>query len=45
MSSCLSAAPGKTSQQDKMTTCNREASARLLKGDQCQAFMSNCLGR
>ena len=32
-----------TEQQDKMTTCNADASAKSLKGDERKLFMSNCL--
>ena len=32
-----------TAQQNKMTTCNAEASTKTLKGDERKAFMSNCL--
>jgi hypothetical protein len=32
-----------TEQQNKMTTCNADASAKSLKGDERKAFMSNCL--
>ncbi|KQN44928.1 phosphate starvation-inducible protein PsiF [Pseudomonas sp. Leaf48] len=32
-----------TPQQEKMTTCNAEASAKSLKGDERKAFMSTCL--
>lgn len=32
-----------TAQQDKMTTCNADASAKSLKGDERKAFMSTCL--
>ena len=32
-----------TAQQNKMTTCNADASAKALKGDERKAFMSNCL--
>ncbi|SQF94769.1 phosphate starvation-inducible protein PsiF [Paucimonas lemoignei] len=32
-----------TAQQNKMTTCNADASAQSLKGDERKAFMSNCL--
>ena len=30
-------------QQDKMTACNKEASAKNLAGDARKAFMSDCL--
>ncbi|HEX8543449.1 MAG TPA: PsiF family protein [Pseudomonas sp.] len=32
-----------TAQQNKMTTCNADASAKALKGDERKAFMSTCL--
>ncbi|KEY85850.1 PsiF family protein [Pseudomonas capeferrum] len=32
-----------TAQQEKMTSCNADASAKALKGDERKAFMSNCL--
>ncbi|MGC5699806.1 phosphate starvation-inducible protein PsiF [Pseudomonas sp. NFXW11] len=32
-----------TAQQNKMTTCNAEATAKTLKGDERKAFMSTCL--
>lgn len=32
-----------TAQQNKMTSCNAEASAKSLKGDERKAFMSTCL--
>ena len=32
-----------TAQQNKMTTCNADASAKALKGDERKAFMSACL--
>lgn len=32
-----------TSQQNKMTSCNADASAKTLKGDERKAFMSTCL--
>ena len=39
-----SAAPaGKTSQQDKMKSCNADAKAKALKGDERKKFMSSCL--
>lgn len=33
----------KTAQQQKMTVCNQQAGAKMLKGDDRKAFMSNCL--
>ncbi|MBN3861774.1 phosphate starvation-inducible protein PsiF [Pseudomonas frederiksbergensis] len=32
-----------TAQQDKMTTCNADATAKSLKGEERKAFMSTCL--
>lgn len=32
-----------TAQQTKMTTCNADATAQALKGDERKAFMSKCL--
>ncbi|SDV06147.1 PsiF family protein [Pseudomonas mucidolens] len=32
-----------TAQQNKMTTCNAEASTKSLKGDERKAFMKTCL--
>jgi hypothetical protein len=32
-----------TAQQDKMKTCNADASAKTLKGDERKTFMSSCL--
>lgn len=32
-----------TEQQTRMTTCNADATAKALKGDERKAFMSNCL--
>ena len=32
-----------TAQQNKMTHCNADASAKTLKGDERKAFMSACL--
>lgn len=32
-----------TAQQNKMTTCNADATAKSLKGDERKAFMSKCL--
>ncbi|MDF3932657.1 PsiF family protein [Pseudomonas citronellolis] len=32
-----------TAQQDKMKTCNADATAKTLKGDERKAFMSTCL--
>ena len=45
MSACLSGEDGSkpTAQQQKMKDCNREASAKTLKGDERKKFMSTCL--
>ncbi|HVI55520.1 MAG TPA: PsiF family protein [Luteibacter sp.] len=46
MSSCLkgeTAAPAKQTQQQKMTSCNKDASAKSLKGAERKTFMSGCL--
>ena len=32
-----------TAQQEKMKTCNADASAKTLKGDERKTFMSTCL--
>lgn len=32
-----------TAQQNKMTTCNKEAGAKKLAGDERKAFMKTCL--
>nr|WP_274517559.1 PsiF family protein [Pseudomonas aeruginosa] len=32
-----------TAQQEKMKSCNADASAKSLKGDERKAFMSTCL--
>jgi hypothetical protein len=32
-----------TAQQERMTTCNAEAKAKALKGDEHKAFMKTCL--
>ncbi|MCO3181357.1 hypothetical protein FA224_31355, partial [Pseudomonas aeruginosa] len=32
-----------TAQQEKMTACNADATAKALKGDERKAFMSGCL--
>jgi hypothetical protein len=37
------AARPRTSQQEKMKTCNAEAKAKDLHGDERRAFMSTCL--
>lgn len=47
MSAVLSAtsfgALAKTAQQEKMGTCNKDAAAKSLKGDERKAFMKSCL--
>jgi len=42
MSACLKGAQPMT-QQEKMAACNKQASAKALKGDDRKAFMSKCL--
>lgn len=32
-----------TPQQQRMTTCNQQATSQTLKGDQRKTYMSNCL--
>jgi hypothetical protein len=39
-----SAPAAKTAQQSKMTTCNKDAGDKALKGDARKAFMKECLG-
>lgn len=39
---CLPAS-AKTAQQEKMVTCNQEATSKTLKGDERKAFMKSCL--
>ena len=34
-----------TTQQDKMKTCNADAGAKNLKGDERKAFMKECLSK
>ena len=36
-------AKDKPSQQNRMKTCNADAKAKSLKGDERKAFMSDCL--
>ena len=36
-------AADKPSQQNRMKTCNADAKAKSLKGDERKAFMSSCL--
>jgi hypothetical protein len=47
MSDCLkgktAAAPAKTTQQEKMKSCNAEAKQKGLKGAARKSFMSSCL--
>lgn len=54
MKECLSAKPAeapaaapaadkKTTQQEKMKTCNKDAGEKKLKGDERKKFMSECL--
>jgi hypothetical protein len=46
MKECLSAKEAaKTTQQDKMKTCNADAKAKALKGDERKAFMKECLSK
>lgn len=33
----------KSTQQNKMKTCNKEAGDKILKGDERKAFMKTCL--
>ena len=42
MSTCLKAKPAAT-QQEKMKTCNADATTKALKGDERKTFMSDCL--
>jgi hypothetical protein len=37
------ASPAQKAQQEKMKSCNQEAKAKDLKGDERKAFMKNCL--
>ncbi|HXZ47381.1 MAG TPA: PsiF family protein [Usitatibacter sp.] len=39
----MTAAAAKPTQQDKMKSCNAEASKKDLKGDERKKFMSECL--
>jgi hypothetical protein len=44
MSSCLKGdTVAKPTQQEKMKTCNADASAKTLKGDERKKYMSTCL--
>ena len=40
---CSQGFAANTAQQEKMTTCNADATAKSLKGDERKLFMSNCL--
>jgi hypothetical protein len=40
---CCTSVQAENSQQDKMKSCNAEASAKNLAGDSRKAFMSTCL--
>ena len=40
---CANAQDAKTAQQQRMKSCNAEAGAKSLKGDERKAFMSSCL--
>jgi hypothetical protein len=35
--------PAQLAQQDKMKSCNKDATAKALKGDERKAFMKSCL--
>jgi hypothetical protein len=35
--------PAQLAQQDRMKSCNKDASAKALKGDERKAFMKGCL--
>ncbi|AJO76304.1 MULTISPECIES: PsiF family protein [Pseudomonas] len=39
----FAATAAQQAQQDKMKSCNAEATAKTLKGDERKAFMSTCL--
>ncbi|MFV3307440.1 PsiF family protein [Pseudomonas sp. NY15181] len=39
----FAATAAQTAQQEKMKTCNTEATTKTLKGDERKAFMSKCL--
>jgi hypothetical protein len=39
-----SASEAQQAQQDKMKTCNADATTKQLKGDERKAFMKTCLG-
>lgn len=38
-------APAKSSQQNKMASCNKDAGDKKLKGDERKAFMKDCLSK
>ncbi len=42
--SAYSATAAQQAQQDKMKTCNTDATSKQLKGDDRKAFMKTCLG-
>ncbi|WP_152220863.1 PsiF family protein [Pseudomonas sp. SCB32] len=39
----FAATAAQTAQQEKMKTCNADATTKALKGDERKAFMSKCL--
>ena len=39
------ASDAKASQQGKMTSCNKDAGEKMLKGDARKAFMKDCLSK
>ena len=43
MGSAVAADKVQTPQQQRMTTCNQQATAKTLKGDERKTYMSNCL--
>ncbi|WP_199230907.1 PsiF family protein [Azospirillum sp. TSO5] len=43
LAASLGAATAATAQQERMKTCNADAAAKSLKGDERKAFMSTCL--
>lgn len=46
MKTCLSAdgaTAGRTTQQQKMTTCNADAKTKALKGEERKTYMKTCL--
>lgn len=42
-STALAAEKTLTPQQQRMTTCNQQATSQALKGDERKTYMSNCL--